>query len=216
VVQIGERCVSILHYSQLASLLEIALDEDMNIKRLVWDCVALLELWLTQVRLLPWSTLVEPIPTNTFTLQGLVVNVFRPFQHAVDAWESGHYGIWSGEADEQTEYAFARQMASAGAKNDLLAYAEPIFDNWQGLCLDHFGDDVTDPIRLVVMAARGPMAFSTLFAFMRWHTAFHLKETELRLDELGIEHPSFSLVDDLGAFNAEFAPPLRSPARPSH
>lgn len=169
----------ILHVSQLASALGLPAAPTGDPLALAWDSAFVLEGWLDHLRLLGWDLLVKPTPARGRTLRELTVNVFHPFELLPGAWEGGHFD-WYPERDAERE----ARLQSAEA---LVRFAERIEAEWTSFLIES-GQSLQqrDPL---VASPRGEVAYSTLVAVQRSHSAFHYRQLTRFLRAEGVAPP---------------------------
>jgi hypothetical protein len=158
------RTVPVLHVSQIAEALGLPPPPGGAPAREGAEAAALLALWIERLRGQPWEALLEPTPARGRTVRNLTVNVFHPFELLPTAWRDGAFP-WHPEQDAVRE----RRLPDHDA---LLSYARSALATWQAfLDEDAVGD--SDPL---VDSPRGPVRFSTLVGFQRWHAAYHYRQ----------------------------------------
>jgi hypothetical protein len=148
----------VLHVSQLAHALGLAVPESDDATRLAWETLPLLRAWLDRVRS---ADLTAPTESRGRTLSNLTVNVFHPFELLPAAWTSGEFP-WEPERDDERERAWG----------DVIAHSDNILATWTDFVL---GLGEGDP---PISSPRGDVSWSTLLDTQRNHVAFHLAQLE--------------------------------------
>ena len=161
-----------LHVSQLAEALGLTAPPGRSAAREGEEALVVLRAWVDALGAATWEALLVPTPARGRSLRNLTVNVFHPFELLPAAWTRGEFP-WRPEDDR------AREELLDG-RDDLLAFAVGAADGWRGFLA---GDDVDggDP---VVESPRGPVSFSALVSFQRWHAAYHYRQL---VHVLGVE-----------------------------
>jgi hypothetical protein len=154
----------VLHISQIAETLGLSSAPGGPPGRDGADAAAVLDAWLRHVREADPETLVLPTPSRGRTPCNLTVNVFHPFELLPAAWRDGEFP-WHPEEDDDRE----QQL---GGRDGLLAFAESAAAGWRRF-LDEEDPEARDP---VVRSPRGPVRFSALVSFQRWHAAYHYRQ----------------------------------------
>jgi hypothetical protein len=154
----------VLHVSQIAELLGLAAPTAESPAREGADALTVLEAWLDHVRGADWTALLRPTLARGRTLRNLTVNVFHPFELLPEAWRRGRFP-WEPEDDGVREERLATH-------DDLLRFAEGALSGWRAFLDDEYDPDRDPP----VASSRGPVAFSTLVSFQRWHAAYHYRQ----------------------------------------
>jgi hypothetical protein len=163
-VEVDGAATPVMHPSQLASLLGLAVPPAQESTRLAWDLHAVLAGWLEYLPALGWDELTAPTPSRGRTLRNLTVNTFHPIELLPEAFASGVFP-WSTAQDEERE-------AGLGSAGELVAYAESRRSAWEQFALE-VDLDALDP---VVQTLRGDLAYSALLSAQRWHAAFHHRQ----------------------------------------
>jgi hypothetical protein len=155
---------SVMHPSQLASLLGLPVPPAQESTRLAWDLAAVLAGWLEYLPELSWAELTAPTPSRGRTLRNLTVNTFHPIELLPAAFSSGEFP-WSTARDEERE-------AELRSAVEVVAYAEERRASWDRFALEA---DLAarDP---VVRTLRGDVPYSTLLSAQRWHASFHHRQ----------------------------------------
>lgn len=137
------------------------------------EALAVLRAWIEALRHASWEALLEPTPARGRTLRNLTVNAFHPFELLPAAWSSGEFP-WHPEEDGARE----QRLESV---EELLGFAAGAADGWESF-LGH--EPLTNDRD--VASPRGPVRFSALVSFQRWHAAYHYRQLA---HVLGAEDP---------------------------
>jgi hypothetical protein len=168
---------SILHVSQLAAMLGLEAPPQLEVTRLAWDAVAVLDAWLQLIRPLDQETLTSPTPSRGRSLRNLTVNVFHPFELLPTAFETGSFD-WDPTLDEDREAALTDAAS-------VVAYASDRHVAWQDWLRESESDllardpDITSP--------RGRVRYANLLDSQRWHAAFHYRQLLAFLEGRGYD-----------------------------
>ncbi len=168
--------VPVLHVSQIARALGLALPPAGAPLEAGLDAAAILDAWLGHLPALGWEELLRPTPSRGRSLRNLTVNVFHPFELLPAAWISRELD-WRPEEDEARE----RRLADREA---VQRFATAAATGWQSF-LDAHGADLgnRDP---PVATPRGAVTFSALLEFQRWHAAYHYRQL---VDATDVRYP---------------------------
>lgn len=166
----------ILHVSQLAARLGLAIPPRLEASRLAWDAAELLGAWVTLLERLGFDALLAPTPSRGRSIRNLTVNVFHPFELLPAAYARGWFG-WEPERDHERE----DMLGDAEAVH---SYARVRSGDWHAwLSTEADGLEAADP---VVDSPRGSVRFSDLIASQRWHAAFHYRQLCVSLAGRGL------------------------------
>jgi glutaredoxin len=165
----------ILHVSQLASMLGLEAPAQLEVSRLAWDAVAVLEAWLKLIRPLDFELLIESTPSRGRSLRNLTVNVFHPIELLPAAFDDGWFD-WDPNRDDERE----APLRNADA---VVAYATDRWLAWRDWLLTREDDLLArDP---EVGSPRGTVTYANLLASQRWHAAFHYRQLLAFLESRG-------------------------------
>ena len=187
---INGTAVSILHRSQIASLLGLPSQEEGAAGSLAWDCATLLEAWITQLGGLPFELLLTPTRSRGRSVRNLTVNAFHPFELLPHACTDGTFA-WDPDLDDERETTLTDASA-------VTAYARERHDRWVAFLGDH--SDTLDPHRSVE-TPRGALALAALLSAQRWHVAFHYRQLIDFLHERDVMVASPFPIDRLGGLD---------------
>lgn len=170
---------SILHPSQIASILDLPRPEDGGDSiRLAWDTVAIIENWMEILPAVSWGSLLKPTLSRGRSVRNLTVNTFRPFELLPEAWRTHRFDWYTGEEDAKRE----REISSVG---QLKSYAQRILSGWEDFLMSAEEELAeNDP---VIQSNRGDAPYSTLLRAQRWHAAFHHRQIVDFLRSEGLE-----------------------------
>jgi hypothetical protein len=163
----GDSVTSVLHPSQVASLVGVAGPPTLESTRLAWDIAAVLDGWIEEVAAADWELLNTPTPSRGRTLRHLTVNVFLPIRLLPDAFREGRFPWYPEEEDPKVEAALTTAA-------DVHSYARRVADEWASALLDL--EPLMDGADPEVWSPRGGVRWSVLLASQRWHAAFHLRQ----------------------------------------
>ena len=157
------RALPVLHVSQIADALGLPSPVG-DPGRDAADAATILGGWIAELRTASWEALLAPTPARGRSLRNLTVNVFHPFELLPGAWTTGEFD-WRPEDDAQRE----NELTSA---EGLTGFATAAASGWAAFL---GAEDVAarDP---AVATSRGPVSFSALVAFQRWHAAYHYRQ----------------------------------------
>jgi hypothetical protein len=154
----------VLHVSQIAEALGLPAPPAGSPAREGNDALAILRAWIDALRASSWEALLETTPARGRSLRNLTVNVFHPFELLPAAWRSGRF-LWHPEEDGVRERRLERL-------EDLLGFAERSADRWQSFLEEgHLAGGDAE-----VQSSRGPVRYSALVSFQRWHAAYHYRQ----------------------------------------
>jgi hypothetical protein len=153
----------VLHVSQIAEALGLPAPPGGSPVEDGDDALSILRAWIDALRVSSWEALLEPTPARGRSLRNLTVNVFHPFELLPAAWRSGQFA-WRPEDDGGHE----QRLESL---DDLLEFAEGAAEGWRSFLEEEL--DSHDP---VVQSPRGPVRYSALVSFQRWHAAYHFRQ----------------------------------------
>jgi hypothetical protein len=165
-------------------------------RRFAWDIETMLETWVRLVQSLSWDAFVMPTPARSRSTRDLVGDVFEKIAEGPRAWNEGDYRLTI-----DTEH-IAQQLQST---DDAVRYMEGHIADWQAFAIEHYDaeNSAAGPVVTVWEQGSGrdkgngkPWPFNIVLAFLRNHTAMHLRQVTTALDRAGIEHPN----DGLDAF----------------
>jgi hypothetical protein len=163
---VGDTLRPVLHVSQIAEALGLDPPPSSHPLRDGRDAGAVLGTWLSELRSADWDALLRPTRSRGRSLRNLTVNVFHPFELLPGAWTTGEFD-WRPERDDLLE----RRLADRGS---LLGYAQSAADGWRRFLDEHGAElETRDPL---TRSPRGPLRFSSLLAFQRWHAAYHYRQ----------------------------------------
>ena len=163
---LGDTASPVLHVSQLASIFGLEAPSQVEVTRLAWDTVIVLEAWVKLIRPLDLATLVAPTPSRGRSLRNLTVNVFHPFELLPVAFETGHFD-WDPSLDEIREAGLEDEAA-------IVAYASDRHLAWQDWLHDSEAELLTRNPNIT--SPRGRVTYSSLLDSQRWHAAFHYRQ----------------------------------------
>ncbi|HEY1727373.1 MAG TPA: hypothetical protein VGG22_03220 [Candidatus Baltobacteraceae bacterium] len=201
-VKVGSYVGTILHVSQLFSLLGLAMPAEFDERRFAWDIETMLETWLRLVQSLSWDAFIMPTPARSRSTRDLVGDVFEKIAEGPRARNEGDYRLTI-----DTEHIAQRLQSTT----DAVRYMEGHIADWQAFLMEHYDAQTSDAGPDVMVWEQGsgrdksngkPWPFSIVLGFLRNHTAMHLKQVTTALDRAGIEHPS----DGLDAFKGLHLP----------
>ncbi len=165
----------ILHVSQLAPMLGLDAPAQLEVSRLAWDAIAVLDAWVKVIRPLDFDLLIEPTPSRGRSLRNLTVNVFHPIELLPAAFDDGRFD-WDPDRDDERE-------AALQTADGVVAYATDRRLAWQDWLLAREDDLlVRDP---EVGSPRGKVTYANLLASQRWHAAFHYRQLLAFLESRG-------------------------------
>ena len=189
------RTTTILHVSQIASLLGIPVDlpagGPATAQRFAWDTATILASWTEVLAQVDWDTLLEPTASRGRSIRNLTVNTFHPFELLPDAFARGRF-LWYPERDDERE-------AVLESRARLSAYANGVRSEWEQFLADN-GDEIANTSRRV-SGPRGELSFAALLESQRWHAAWHYRQVIDHCRRRGVEMtscPSPAVVDDIG------------------
>lgn len=177
-IDVDGRAMPILHISQIASLLDLPLDEVPAVPRLAFDTVNILSSWCDLIDTMDFELLMKPTRSRERSMRNLTVNTFHPFELLPEAWREGRFD-WDPTTDGEREAV----LLDAPAIRD---YARQHLIDWQMFLLDVEQELETAEDR-DVWSPRGTVPFSTVLTSQRWHAAFHHRQLVHFLREEG--HP---------------------------
>ena len=187
------RLTPLMHPTQIATALGLAVPSTQESQRLGWDLVPILDGWIAHIETLDWDILLRPTRSRGRTLRNLTVNVFHPVSLLPDAFLSGSFE-WYPEEDDRREEALH-------SPEDVIDFARPVADLWLAFLQNH-GDELAERNPRVT-ASRGDLEYSALLEYQRWHAAFHYRQMLEFLRAQGIVLP--------GAFNPDSLTDLELP-----
>jgi hypothetical protein len=161
---VDEHATPVLHVSQVAEALGIPPPPSGSPGRDAAEAAAILDAWIGVVGEADWEALLAPTPARGRSLRNLTVNVFHPFELLPVAWSGGEFP-WDPEDDGVREQRL-------GTAEELLRFAGVAVAGWRSF-LDREDLDASDP---PVSSPRGPLRFSALVSFQRWHAAYHHRQ----------------------------------------
>jgi hypothetical protein len=169
----------VLHRSQIAGLLGLAVEEEGEAPALARDCAGILDAWAGHLVELSFGVLVAATPSRGRSLRNLTVNVFHPFELLVDVPSTGCFD-WDPDRDGERE-------AQLGDADAVRAYADRIATSWQTCVRDGAQRDAGREIA----TSRGPIGWANLLASQRWHAAYHYRQLASFLAATGrpVAHP---------------------------
>jgi hypothetical protein len=174
---IDGRPTTILHVSQVASLLGLPVQTGAVAERVAWDTVTVLETWTETLAVLDWDLVMQPTPSRGRTIRNLTVNTFHPFELVPEAFHTGRFE-WYPERDDERERALTDMPA-------LRHYADSVLQAWQ-LFLFGYGDELGDPSRMS-SGPQGELTFTALLEAQRWHAAWHHRQVVDHCRQQGVE-----------------------------
>jgi hypothetical protein len=154
----------VLHVSQIAEALGLPPEAGGSPAEEGAAAWAVLDAWSALVAGAAWETLLQPTPARGRSLRNLTVNVFHPFELMPSAWKAGEFP-WRPEEDAARE----ARLHDRGA---LLGFVRAAASGWQAFLAS---EDFAGPDPLV-SSSRGPVRFSALVSFQRWHAAYHYRQ----------------------------------------
>lgn len=166
-IDIDGRAMPILHISQIASLLDLPMDEIPAMPRLSFDTVNILSSWCDLIDTMDFELLMKPTRSRQRSIRNLTVNTFHPFELLPDAWREGRFD-WNPDEDAEREAV----LLDAASIRD---YARRRLMDWQMFLLDVEQELETAEDR-EVWSPRGSVPFSTVLTSQRWHAAFHHRQ----------------------------------------
>jgi glutaredoxin len=178
-VTTGEVTTVISSMAQLAAAVGRPAPAGAPVAQDAGESLAMLETWLTYLRLFSWEALSAPTPSRGRTLRELTVNVFSPFDLAPAAWETGI--LASPPDDDETR---GRAFSS---REELLDWAGGIARRWGYFLAAH--EQLLDPER-PIDSRRGHLQWGPFLASKRWHTAFHLRQLVAVAEQSGLPRPA--------------------------
>lgn len=185
------RSETILHVSQVASLLGLPQQATAVAERVAWDTVTILRSWTTNLDLLDSAVVVQPTLSRERTIRNLTVNTFHPFQLLPAAFDRGSFD-WYPERDSERE----RDIPDVAA---LQRYATQILGEWELFVFEH-GAGFDEP-NLRVKGPRGDIGYPALLDSQRWHAAWHHRQVAdhcQRQGMQGLDALPASLLQDVG------------------
>lgn len=192
-VKIGNRGGSVIHVSQLYSLLGLDLPAEYGARALAWDVLTMMESWLAIVRPLNEAQFFAPTPARNRSARDLLVDTFEKVVKALDSPSSGRYMVVVDSEEVATTIVDVPTATQ---------YAEITIGRWRDFLLEHFGDDDSEgsalrdsvtvwEIGFGKRKEKGTVSFGVILSFLRNHTAMHLRQVSTALDRERIAH-----VDD--------------------
>lgn len=175
------RSHSLMHPSQAASLLGIAVEPKLEAVRVGWELHTLLEAWIGLVSRVPWPPMHEPTPSRERTILDLAVGSFFRVQFLAEVLPD-HTFQWDPKQDRTNEAAVESTLAGT---DDLVAYLEQIRGAWQRYLLDEEEAMTTSARATIVTVRHGEVEYATLIATVRDHAAQHYRQATTYLDETG-------------------------------
>lgn len=176
---------SILHASQIASLLGIPMPEQsLNTIRVSYDIVTIMESWIGMLEMMDFQLMKSATKSRGRPVTLMTVNSFHPISLLPGAWEEGGFAWHTRESDQRREAPltdadkvldFARQCLTA-LQVFLLNYEEEL--------------DTRDPS---VTTSKGEIDFSVLIQAQRSHIAIHHRQMVEFLSDHG--HSVDNLLD---------------------
>lgn len=163
---IDGRPTTILHVSQVASLLGLPVQTGAVAERVAWDTVTILKTWTETLAVLDWDLVMQPTPSRGRTIRNLTVNTFHPFELVPEAFHTGTFE-WYPERDDERERGLTDMPA-------LRHYADRVLEGWE-LFLFEFSDRLGDPSRMST-GPQGELTFTALLEAQRWHSAWHHRQ----------------------------------------
>lgn len=157
---------TILHVSQIASLLGLPVQSDAIAERVAWDTVTILKTWTETLAVLDWDLVLQPTLSRGRTIRNLTVNTFHPFELVPEAFHHGSFD-WYPERDDERERVLTGMPA-------LRQYADRILERWE-VFLFQSSDELGDSGR-TSSGPRGQLTFTALLEAQRWHSAWHLRQ----------------------------------------
>ena len=165
-VEVDDGILSVNHPSQVASLLDLEIDDLPPNPRLAYDTVSILSDWVDLLGPLDWKLMTSPTRSRGRSIRNLTVNTFHPFELIPVAWTDGSFD-WQPREDHLREAELTEPAHVVGYARDRLL-------TWQSFLLD-VGDELEGDDRPVV-SPRGDITFSVLLTSQRWHCAFHHRQ----------------------------------------
>ena len=184
---VGDRVTPVMHRTQIATALGLAVPKTEETQRLAWDIAPVLDAWIAHLRQVEWDLLVRPTPSRGRTLRNLTVNVFDPIGLLPDAFLAGRFE-WYPEEDHRRE----RELRSTA---DVVEFAGDAADAWMVFLGDH-GEEL-DERNPPVASSRGDVTFGALLEYQRWHAAFHYRQLVEFLRAEGVVLPAVFNVEGL-------------------
>lgn len=160
------RSTTILHVSQIASMLGLPWHSGAVAERVAWDTVTILSAWSATLAVLDWDLVLQPTPSRGRSIRNLTVNTFHPFELVPEAFRTGAFE-WYPERDDDRERGLTDMSA-------LRQYADSILQSWE-LFLFENSDELGDPARMST-GPHGELTFTALLEAQRWHAAWHHRQ----------------------------------------
>lgn len=160
------RPTTILHVSQVASLLGLPVPSLAVAERVAWDTVTVLKTWTETLAVLDWDLVMQPTPSRGRTTRNLTVNSFHPFELVPEAFHRGSFE-WYPERDDERE----RELTDMPA---LQEYADRILGGWELFLFEH--SDALGDTAGMVRGPQGELTFTALLEAQRWHAAWHHRQ----------------------------------------
>lgn len=166
--------------------------------QVAWDVDAVAEALLEVVTTTPWEALLEPLPRLRRTSLALAVDTMIGIAALPGAFTSGWFH-WpgnprTGETGDAAVAAYEEAiLAEISGRADLLAFVEPVADEWRTFVLDHEEAVRNEPDR-PVRAPRGDLAWVSLLEAQRLHAAGHYRQATTFIGSLGHAVPSLDLA----------------------
>jgi hypothetical protein len=173
---------TILHSSQIASLLGLPVPAGAVATRVAWDTVTVLGVWTQTLDVLDWDAVLQPTPSRGRTIRNLTVNTFHPFELVPEAFATGSFE-WYPDRDDERERALTDMAA-------LRSYADRILGGWEMFLLER-GDDLGEDLGGGPRISRGPqgeLTFPALLEAQRWHAAWHHRQVVDHCRRQGLPH----------------------------
>lgn len=82
---------TILHISQIASLLGLSSHCDAVAERMAWDTVTIPRSWMETLSRLGWEIVLQPTPSRGRKIRNLTVNTFHPFELIPAGFATGQF-----------------------------------------------------------------------------------------------------------------------------
>ncbi|MPZ60985.1 MAG: hypothetical protein GEU93_06765 [Propionibacteriales bacterium] len=166
-IAVGERVTSILHFSQIASILELSAGSPASSQANAWDITSIQQSYVDLLPRLGWDAALEPTPARGRSVRNITVNAFHPFDLVREAWNTRDFPWFTGDADVAREQPLT-------SMEKLCGYALDHHQRWQNFVLET-GEalDRADPV--VSSPHKGDIPYSVLLESQRWHLAYHFR-----------------------------------------
>lgn len=180
---IGDQTHSVLHFSQVGSLLGIRVAPTQEALRLGWDLHTILEAWQELIGQLPWDVLQQSTPSRGRLVIYLAVHAFFRVQFVAPILDDDdHVFRWD---PTQTRAREADIVARVGTVDDLLQFMDGTRQDWQTFLLGREDAIQRSQNMTVRTISKGHVPYRTVIETMRNHAAQHYRQVILHLERSG-------------------------------